>query len=857
MPYSIKKAPKSKGYFVMDTTGRKYSIKPIPLARAKKQLTALHINTGHGLGDIVMPKKAFIKEHKKLLGVLSSQDPKQLKAEYEEQSKELKKVTKGKGKEDIEKYALIRKLEAQFYNFVKNLPIKEKEYSLIDALITNIKNESEQFLARPGATTEHKDIVRELLHVILPSWIPYLSAIPKGEGKHKVRGGIAVKLVKYSDGSYGISDMEGNVLEHGLTKAEATSALTKWYKFQPQPPTPVIGSEQSAFRRVVPTRTTIGSEQSAFRKVKKGGMFATMNPLHAIQSAESDARKVIQKHLDSANQARALGIGIAEGKASMKQIMDTAATELAQAGKPQAVQFLQALRAPYEQIPDYSTEDSVERNRVARAMGFVIISGSSKRGAGHTDELKAAYRELSRNANPQQHADLITIFDTALARLKSLPPAHPFLKRITGQPVNLGRDATKRLHLRQAIFDMNQVMGLGPHDDEEFVVTIPPNLNPAPPGENYNTECPICMEEVTNDRRRTPCGHVFHEQCFNKERPIDPVTGLRACPVCRKGSGNHTESDHHILVGDRQVGGLLGIGKGKSKLSNILVGGKVRFSDHKTFVQWLNAMFYELLTKPISERNNLFKARTEIRSGLPSWDESIRTFIVYDRAGKFLSLKTCPMEEYDDKRRYFMNKDNETEWGFPFIKTDYSALKRDKPLDDDGVWRSRTDGLDLYFTRIPTSLDYPLLGTPASSPSGSPKAKNSISSPKEGPGGFAPRFAPVSFVSPKEGPSGFAPISIVSASEMAGGPALVPGTAGPESKAYLRRLVTVLKMSEEDALNDPSYLAMVARGLGKLSEPKGKVQFVKKYLKGQGLPATKKNVDKICNIMDVEGVVFE
>ena len=66
----------------MDTTGRKYSIKPIPLARAKKQLTALHINNGHGLGDIVMPKKAFIKEHKKLLGVLSSQDPKQLKAEY-------------------------------------------------------------------------------------------------------------------------------------------------------------------------------------------------------------------------------------------------------------------------------------------------------------------------------------------------------------------------------------------------------------------------------------------------------------------------------------------------------------------------------------------------------------------------------------------------------------------------------------------------------------------------------------------------------------------------------------------------------------------------------------------------------
>ena len=36
-----------------------------------------------------------------------------------------------------------------------------------------------------------------------------------------------------------------------------------------------------------------------------------------------------------------------------------------------------------------------------------------------------------------------------------------------------------------------------------------------------------------------------------------------------------------------------------------------------------------------------------------------------------------------------------------------------------------------------------------------------------------------------------------------------------------------------------------------------KVKFAKKYLKGQGLPATKKNVEKICNIMDVEGVVFD
>jgi hypothetical protein len=45
--------------------------------------------------------------------------------------------------------------------------------------------------------------------------------------------------------------------------------------------------------------------------------------------------------------------------------------------------------------------------------------------------------------------------------------------------------------------------------------------------------------------------------------------------------------------------------------------------------------------------------------------------------------------------------------------------------------------------------------------------------------------------------------------------------------------------------------------LANLSTGEGKYKFVKKYLKGQGLPATKKNVAKICNIMDVEGVVFE
>ena len=50
MPYFLKKARGKDKYYVMDNSGRKYSHEPIPLARANKQLKALHIHTGHGRG---------------------------------------------------------------------------------------------------------------------------------------------------------------------------------------------------------------------------------------------------------------------------------------------------------------------------------------------------------------------------------------------------------------------------------------------------------------------------------------------------------------------------------------------------------------------------------------------------------------------------------------------------------------------------------------------------------------------------------------------------------------------------------------------------------------------------------------
>ena len=260
-----------------------------------------------------------------------------------------------------------------------------------------------------------------------------------------------------------------------------------------------------------------------------GGMIPVRNPM-LVLAAEKKAKESIKLELDQSNAA----IGFANGNYSMEEILQLAIKSLTRKGEAEAVAYINRLIQEHSGNPNFKVKRPEARNEMEKVMGF---KAGGKRGAGHTDELKAAFREHLRTANPQQHADLITIFDAALARLKSLPPAHPFLKRIRGEPINLGRDATKRLYLRQAIFDMNQVMGLGPRDDEEFVVTIPPNLNPAPADKDFNKECPICMEEVTTNRHRTPCGHVFHQQCFNQIRPIDPVTGLRACPVCRKGSG--------------------------------------------------------------------------------------------------------------------------------------------------------------------------------------------------------------------------------------------------------------------------------------------------------------------------------
>jgi hypothetical protein len=41
----------------------------------------------------------------------------------------------------------------------------------------------------------------------------------------------------------------------------------------------------------------------------------------------------------------------------------------------------------------------------------------------------------------------------------------------------------------------------------------------------YDIHCPICLEEMHNDKQFTPCNHVFHRACMTQ-------WGKNSCPVC-------------------------------------------------------------------------------------------------------------------------------------------------------------------------------------------------------------------------------------------------------------------------------------------------------------------------------------
>ena len=90
MPYKLRKAPKRELYWVVGEDGKKHSVEPLPLETAKKQMTALNIaharKVGHKIPPPVVkiPKKEFMKEHKRLTKLLSA-----VKGELNTQLKEI------------------------------------------------------------------------------------------------------------------------------------------------------------------------------------------------------------------------------------------------------------------------------------------------------------------------------------------------------------------------------------------------------------------------------------------------------------------------------------------------------------------------------------------------------------------------------------------------------------------------------------------------------------------------------------------------------------------------------------------------------------------------------------------------
>jgi hypothetical protein len=121
------------------------------------------------------------------------------------------------------------------------------------------------------------------------------------------------------------------------------------------------------------------AQMRILKSALKGGMMR--NPL-AAASRDQDAKKVIQRILNAANSARAMSITMAEGHKSMEKIMNEAALELAKSGNSAAVEYLNDLRAPYEQDADYTADDSTSRNKIAKQMGLEVkgAGGRNLRG---------------------------------------------------------------------------------------------------------------------------------------------------------------------------------------------------------------------------------------------------------------------------------------------------------------------------------------------------------------------------------------------------------------------------------------------------------------------------------------------
>lgn len=659
MPYSLEKV--GKKYYVVDTSGRRYSKKPLSLVKAKKQITALHIHTGHGLCQSL------------------------LSTEYEE--------------------------------------------PVIPQMIT-------RRFADDSAMHRTEE---------------YPSIIPRKKKS------IKSKIVDYI--------IESNKKDTGYGTYD-------WEK---------LG--------FVPKRFI----KNPVHGKGTGGMMR--NPLSI--NPEQEARKVVQRILDVENRAYSLNVG--DGSKSLEKIMNEAALELARSGKIGAVQYLNELRTPLESNPNYTKDDAISRNKLARELGFIIVTGySDKMGQGKG---KRKYKGGSYETTlPLLEKSLNEIIQTMEYKLSKTPFQYltNFLDKILKELNELIDEKGELPKLRE--FGLNFIRKL--HPPEPLLELMHPEALrlkrelPSRIPNDYEVE-QLNKDGIRLRRTVSPFEYLGPNRRIEDMRVMYGEYEKHPPP-----SRRYTDSD--IIIPESEIDKLNTKMMDKKKYMDYIrsVGPPIntdprnvdylvtRMIPHSAKYYWDTAPGRPPQPKEKPREKRYGKPSTEGKGKYSEPDTHILIGDELNGSGRKDTLR----EEYE----LIMRRPNLTQQAKDDLVRIYQAGLH--KLNQKG--KSRILGI-LTNSKIAKEKDDIL--------------RNTID--------LMHRRVPIQLIQRSRFSTELTPEQM------------------SENLA-----TSLLREYVDQEVDDPRNY--VEKG-------EGKHKFVKKYLKGQGIPATKKNVEKICNIMDVEGVVFE
>lgn len=212
----------------MDTTGDRYSKKPLTKARAEKQKIALHINTGHGLyseggmmrvSNPLVPQVTPEQEARAVIQRIlnSANSARSMSITMAEGHKSMEKIM---NEAALELFKAGKSGAVKYLNDLRAPYESREDYKKDDSVERNkIAKEMGLEIKYGGSRKNYCGRFSEPdTHILIGD---------------ELVGGIAVKLIKNADNTYSIVDMKDKVLEIVSTKAEAEAALTKWYKHDP------------------------------------------------------------------------------------------------------------------------------------------------------------------------------------------------------------------------------------------------------------------------------------------------------------------------------------------------------------------------------------------------------------------------------------------------------------------------------------------------------------------------------------------------------------------------------------------------------------------------------------------------